>query len=114
MQIPAHRSFFRCLSLLGLVSLAVQLPAAEEPEGWSIRCARAADMPELSELPRLSLRPLPTVVTNGSAPCRIRVTDGSGTSVWGRSVIQIFELHPYGTVKGAGKLDVVRTRIFLY
>ena len=45
---------------------------------------------------------------------RIRVTDESGTSVWGRSVVQIFELHPYGTVKGAGKLDVVRTRIFLY
>ena len=45
---------------------------------------------------------------------RIRVSDSGGTSVWGRSVIQIFELRPYGTVVGAGKLDATRTRIFLY
>ncbi len=45
---------------------------------------------------------------------RIRVTDESGTSVWGRRVIQIYELRPYGTVKGAGRLDVLRTRVFLY
>lgn len=45
---------------------------------------------------------------------RVRVSDSTGTSLWGRSVIQIYELHPWGTVKGAGKLDVVRTRILLY
>lgn len=45
---------------------------------------------------------------------RIRVSDSGGTSVWGRSVIQIFELRPYGTVKGAGLLDVLRTRILFY
>jgi hypothetical protein len=45
---------------------------------------------------------------------RLRVTDATGTSLWGRSVIQVFEFHPYGTVVGAGRLDVLRTRIFLY
>ena len=45
---------------------------------------------------------------------RVRVTDETGTSLWGRSVIQILELRPYGTVLGAGKLDVLRTRILLY
>ena len=45
---------------------------------------------------------------------RIRVSDSTGTSLWGRSVIQVFELHPWGTVVGAGKLDATRTRIFLY
>ena len=45
---------------------------------------------------------------------RLRVTDATGTSLWGRSVIQVFEFHPYGTVVGAGKLDATRTRIFLY
>ena len=45
---------------------------------------------------------------------RIRVTDETGTSIWGGRVIQIYELHPYGTVKGAGLLDVLRTRILLY
>lgn len=45
---------------------------------------------------------------------RIRVTDQTGTSLWGRSVIQIYELRPYGTVKGAGLLDVIRSKILLY
>ena len=45
---------------------------------------------------------------------RIRVSDSTGTSHWGRNVVQIYELHPYGTVKGAGKLDVRRSRIILY
>ena len=45
---------------------------------------------------------------------RLRVTDATGTSLWGRSVIQVLEFHPYGTVVGAGKLNVLRTRILLY
>lgn len=45
---------------------------------------------------------------------RLRVTDATGTSLWGRSVIQVLEFHPYGTVVGAGKLDATRTRILLY
>ena len=45
---------------------------------------------------------------------RIRVSDSTGTTIWGRGVIQIYELRPYGTVKGAGLLDVLRTRILLY
>ena len=45
---------------------------------------------------------------------RIRVSDSIGVSHWGRNVVQIYELHPYGTVKGAGKLNTTRTRILLY
>ena len=45
---------------------------------------------------------------------RLRVADATGTSLWGRSVIQVLEFHPYGTVVGAGKLNVLRTRILLY
>ena len=45
---------------------------------------------------------------------RIRVSDSIGVSHWSRNVVQIYELHPYGTVVGAGKLNTTRTRILLY
>ena len=45
---------------------------------------------------------------------RVRVSDSIGLAVNGSRPIGLGEIHPYGTVKGAGKLDVRRSRIILY
>lgn len=44
---------------------------------------------------------------------RIRVQDSIGVELWGKQIISICELHPYGTVAGAGKSAAVRTRIII-
>ena len=48
------------------------------------------------------------------AQLRVRVSDSVGTVHFSNNVIEINEMHPYGTIKGAGRLDVLRTRILLY
>jgi len=45
---------------------------------------------------------------------RLHIADPTGIGYNGISPVGLSELHPYGTVKGAGLLDVVRTRILLY
>ena len=44
---------------------------------------------------------------------RIRVQDSIGVELWGKQIISICELHPYGTVAGAGKSAAVRTRVII-
>ena len=44
---------------------------------------------------------------------RVRVDDSVGISLWNKNIISICELHPYGTVNGAGKSAAVRTRIVI-
>lgn len=44
---------------------------------------------------------------------RIRVQDSIGVELWGKQIISIGELHPYGTVAGAGKSAAVRTRVII-
>ena len=45
---------------------------------------------------------------------RLHIVDPTGEGYNGARPVAFSELHPYGTVVGAGKLDVVRTRILLY
>ena len=45
---------------------------------------------------------------------RLHIADSIGVKYGGSWFVSVSELHPYGTVVGAGKLDVVRTRILLY
>ena len=45
---------------------------------------------------------------------RLHIVDSKGVGYNGLSPVGLSELHPWGTVKGAGKLDVLRTRILLY
>ena len=45
---------------------------------------------------------------------RLHIVDARGVGYNGISPVGFSELHPWGTVVGAGKLDVLRTRIFLY
>ncbi len=45
---------------------------------------------------------------------RVRFTDSIGVPVNGTRPVGMSELHPWGTVKGAGKLDVLRSKILLY
>lgn len=44
---------------------------------------------------------------------RVRVQDSVGVELWGKQIISICELHPYGTVHGAGKSAAVRTRVII-
>ena len=45
---------------------------------------------------------------------RLHIADPTGIGYNGISPVGLSELHPWGTVKGAGLLDVRRTRILLY
>lgn len=45
---------------------------------------------------------------------RLHIADSIGIQYGGGRFVSLSELHPWGTVKGAGKLDVLRTRILLY
>ena len=45
---------------------------------------------------------------------RLHIVDPTGERYGNTRFVAFSELHPYGTVKGAGKLDVLRTRILLY
>ena len=45
---------------------------------------------------------------------RVRFTDSIGVPVNGTMPVGMSEIHPYGTVKGAGLLDVLRSKILLY
>jgi len=45
---------------------------------------------------------------------RLHIADPTGIGYNGISPVGLSELHPYGTVKGAGLLDVLRTKILLY
>lgn len=45
---------------------------------------------------------------------RVRFSDSIGVPVNGTMPVGMTEIHPYGTVKGAGLLDVLRTKILLY
>ncbi|MBQ9727242.1 MAG: discoidin domain-containing protein [Kiritimatiellae bacterium] len=45
---------------------------------------------------------------------RIRIADSTGIAVNGSYPLCMGEIHPWGTVKGAGLLDVRRSRILLY
>ena len=45
---------------------------------------------------------------------RLHIVDSKGVGYNGLSPVGLSELHPWGTVMGAGKLDVLRTRILLY
>lgn len=45
---------------------------------------------------------------------RLHIADSIGVQYGGSRFVSLSELHPWGTVVGAGKLDVLRTRIFLY
>ena len=45
---------------------------------------------------------------------RLHIADSIGVQYGGGRFVSLSELHPHGTVKGAGMLDVVRTRILLY
>ena len=45
---------------------------------------------------------------------RLHIADRQGIGYNGISPVGLSELHPWGTVVGAGKLDATRTRIFLY
>ena len=44
---------------------------------------------------------------------RVRIRDSVGVELWGKQIISICELHPYGTVAGAGKSAAVRTRVII-
>ena len=44
----------------------------------------------------------------------IHIVDSKGIGYNGLSPVGLSELRPYGTVKGAGKRDVLRTRILFY
>ena len=44
---------------------------------------------------------------------RIRTTDSVGFELWGAKTMAFGEIHPYGTVNGAGKTAAVRTRIII-
>ena len=45
---------------------------------------------------------------------RLHIADSIGIKYGNSWFVSVSELHPYGTVVGAGKLDATRTRIFLY
>ena len=45
---------------------------------------------------------------------RLHIVDATGVGYNGTSPVGLSELRPWGTVKGAGLLDVLRTRILLY
>ncbi len=45
---------------------------------------------------------------------RLHIVDSKGVGYNGLSPVGLSELRPHGTVKGAGKLNVLRTRILLY
>ena len=45
---------------------------------------------------------------------RVRISDSIGLGVNGIRPVCLGEIHPWGTVKGAGKLDVLRSKILLY
>lgn len=45
---------------------------------------------------------------------RLHIADSIGVQYGGGRFVSLSELHPWGTVKGAGLLDVLRTRILLY
>lgn len=45
---------------------------------------------------------------------RLHIVDTRGVGYNGISPVGLSELHPWGTVVGAGKLDASRTRVFLY
>lgn len=45
---------------------------------------------------------------------RLHIVDSRGVGYNGISPVGFSELHPWGTVVGAGRLDATRTRIFLY
>lgn len=45
---------------------------------------------------------------------RLHIADSIGVQYGGSRFVSLSELHPWGTVVGAGKLDVLRTRILLY
>ena len=45
---------------------------------------------------------------------RLHIADSIGVKYGGSWFVSVSELHPWGTVVGAGKLDVLRTKILLY
>ena len=45
---------------------------------------------------------------------RLHIIDSIGDSYYRNHPVALAEIHPYGTVKGSGKLDVRRSRIILY
>lgn len=44
---------------------------------------------------------------------RVRTVDSVGFELWGEKTMAFGEMHPYGTVNGAGKSAAVRTRIII-